>query len=164
MALRTYFGTAVTAAALWLVATQPAAADPLPGFDLDPVQLEARMDACMGYQVGEQEILLGWVNLRTGKLRHWRCSSLRHMILDVGPGRSAHDPYADVAGFMRCADKVVSDGFPRPATDSRYSDLHYQYVGTKQIAHAVVDDDTGDVATIYTEPVADDWANCAAAL
>ena len=31
----------------------PAAADPLPGFDLDPDQLAERMDSCMAYQVGD---------------------------------------------------------------------------------------------------------------
>ncbi len=42
-----------------LVPTSTAVADPLPGFDLDPVELGARMTACAAYEVGEQEILMG---------------------------------------------------------------------------------------------------------
>ena len=49
-----------------------ASGEPLPGFDLDPAQLQARMDACVSYQVGEQEVLMGWVKRRTGETRHWR--------------------------------------------------------------------------------------------
>jgi hypothetical protein len=140
----------------------PASADPVPPFDLDPIALEARMDACMAYQVGEQEILMGWQNFRTGDLRQWRCSSLRHMILDEGPGRPAHDPFIDVGSFIICADEVVSHGFPRPG-DAGYTVLNYQYNGTRSRAIAVVNDDTGDIATIYTT-TSNDWIGCAHSL
>ena len=114
----------------------PAAADPLPGFDLDPVQLEARMDACMAYAGGEQEILMGWINLRTGQRRQWRCSSLRHMMEDL-PRRRPHDPYVDVSSFIVCFDEVVSHGFPRPS-DPGYTNLIYQYDGARDRAIAAV--------------------------
>jgi hypothetical protein len=155
--------TLLTAVALVLLGPTAVAAraDPAPGFDLNPAELEARMNACMAYQVDEREILMAWWNLRSGEVRQWRCSSLRHMILDDhGRGLAPHDPYIDVIAFMRCADKVVSYGFPRPATDARYVQLHYQYNGTKAVAYAIVDDATGDVASIYTEK-SNDWAACA---
>jgi hypothetical protein len=51
-------GTRVLAAVVTALAVvglaRPAAADPLPPFDLDPVKLEARMDACLAYAVGER--------------------------------------------------------------------------------------------------------------
>ena len=138
----------------------PAAADPLPGFDLDPDQLTERMDSCLAYQVGEQEILMGWRNLRDGAERHWRCSSLRHMMLDDHGTGEAHDPYVDIVAFMRCADKVVSYGFPRPG-DPGKTVLHYQYNGTTKSALVVVNDATGDIVTMYTTNPGNDWVGCA---
>lgn len=44
-------------------AVTPASADPMPGFNFDANQLEASMDACMAYQVPEDYILMGWVNM-----------------------------------------------------------------------------------------------------
>jgi hypothetical protein len=138
-------------------------AEPLPGFDLDPAQLEARMDACISYQVGEREILMGWVNLRTGETRHWRCSSLRHMLFDDRGGLPPHDPYVNVADFMRCADKAVT-GFPDPRRrDGENVRYIYQYNGTKNQAIAVVNSRTSDVVTIYTT-VGNDWTMCANSL
>jgi hypothetical protein len=55
---------------------------------------------------------MGWRNLPE---RHWRCRSLRHMMFDDHGTGEAHDPYVDFVAFMRCADEVVSYGFPRPA-------------------------------------------------
>jgi hypothetical protein len=144
---------------LLLLGVGRAIADPLPGFDFDPEELRARMDACISYQVGEREILMGWVNIRTGDSRHWRCSSLRHMLFDVDD-RPAHDPYVNVADFMRCADKAVS-GFPdqrrRDGENLRYI---YQYNGTANQAIAVVNTATGDIVTIYTT-LNNDWTGCA---
>ena len=151
---------AVTAAFLIVAEIGPAAADPLPGYDLDPIQLEARMDACLAYQVGEQEMLMGWRSLRDGNERHWRCSSLRHMMVDDhGPG-GPHDPYVDTVAFMRCADKVVSYGFPRPGEPGN-TVLHYQYQGTDKSALVVVNDATDDIVTIYTTSPGNDWVGCA---
>jgi hypothetical protein len=149
---------AVAAAVLVAGLATPAAADPLPGFDLDPDQLAERMDACLAYQLGEQDVLMGWISYRTGETRHWRCSSLRHMWLDVDD-RKRHDPYVDVAAFMRCADKVVSYGFPRtrPSGEIR---LNYQYNGTKDLAYANVNPSTGDVISFYTR-IDNDWVGCA---
>jgi hypothetical protein len=138
----------------------PAEADPLPGFDLDPDQLAERMDTCLAYMAGEQEILMGWRNLRDGTERHWRCSSLRHMMLDDHGTGEAHDPYVDIVAFMRCADKVVSYGFPRRG-DPGNTVLHYQYNGTSKSALAVVNHVTGDVVTMYTTNPGNDWAGCA---
>lgn len=118
------------------------------------------MDACMSYQVGEQEILMGWVNLRTGDTRHWRCSSLRHMLLDDRGGLPPHDPYVNIADFMRCADKAVT-GFPDPRRrDGPNVRYVYQYNGTKNQAIGVVNSTTGDVVTIYTTE-GNDWTGCA---
>lgn len=154
----------VAAAALLttLISTSAAEADPLPGYNLDPAQLQARMDACMAYQLGEQDVLMGWWNFRDGAERHWRCSSLRHMMLD--PRRNGpHDPYVDIVAFMRCTDKVVSGGFPRPG-DPGNTVLNYQYNGTSKKALVVVNDATGDIVTIYTTNPGNDWVGCANAL
>ncbi len=137
----------------------PAAADPIPPFDLDPVKLEARMDACMAHAVGEQEVLMGWVSLRDGRHRQWRCSSLRHMFWD-DEDRERRDPFVDVAAFMRGTDKVVSYGFPRPGKGAGNTNLHYQYNGTRGHAYAIVNDDTGDIVSIYVNPD-NDWIGCA---
>lgn len=146
--------TAILGAAL----TQQASADPAPGFDFDPAKLKERMDACMEYRVGEQEILMGWVKVSDGDHRQWRCSSLRHMILDTDD-RGAHDPYVNIPDFIKCTDKVVSYGFPRPG-DPGNTQLIYQYNGTRNRATVVVNDTTGDIATIYTG-VPNDWTGCA---
>lgn len=138
--------------------TQSAGADPAPGFTFDPVALEEKMDACMAYEVGPQEVLMGWVNVRTGETRHWRCSSLRHMLLH-DQDRPAHDPYVNIPDFMTCTDKVVSYGFPR-AGDPGNTQLIYQYNGTSNRATVVVNDSTGDIVTIYTSQ-SNDWTGCA---
>ena len=83
-------------------------AAPLPGFDFDPSQLTARMDGCLAFQMNKDDILMGWVKLSTGERRTWRCSSLRHMLRCDGSGDVAHDPFVNVADFMRCTDRVVS--------------------------------------------------------
>ncbi|SDP95963.1 hypothetical protein SAMN04487905_1192 [Actinopolyspora xinjiangensis] len=72
--------------------------------------------------------------------------------------RPAHDPYVDVYSFMHCADRVVSYGFPRPGDpgNTRYI---VQYHGTDRRGDVVVNDATGDIATIYTEPN-NDWREC----
>lgn len=89
-------------AILGVTSGQSVSADPAPGFEFDPAKLEAKMDACMEYQSGEQDILMGWANISTGDIRQWRCSSLRHMLLDIDD-RPAHDPYVNIPDFMRCA-------------------------------------------------------------
>lgn len=139
------------------IAAPSAAADPLPGFDLSAEKLRERMDDCLAYSIGERDILMGWLHARTGEGRQWRCSSLRHMMLD---GRVAHDPYTDVAGFMRCVDRVVSYGFVRDASNAAYRQHIFQYHGTKRRAHVVFDENNGDIVTIYTKPD-NDWAECA---
>lgn len=149
---------AAAVALLGVVTGQPASADPAPGHDFDPAKLEAKMDACMEYRVGEQEILMGWINVRNGDIRQWRCSSLRHMLLDTD-NRPAHDPYVNIPDFMRCTDKVVSYGFPRPG-DPGNTRLIYQYNGTSNQAYVIVNDVTGDIASIYTS-VSNDWTGCA---
>ena len=102
-----------------------ASADPLPGYDLDPAELERRMDTCMAMAMPANEIIMGWVSFRTGARRQWRCSSLRHMILDVHDRDegNAHDPWADIPNFMRCVDEVVSYGFPRRASKPEHTML-----------------------------------------
>ena len=48
------------------VAAAPiATADPMPGFSFDSAELQRRMDSCMEYQIGPNEILMGWLNVRT---------------------------------------------------------------------------------------------------
>jgi len=83
----------VVAAIALLLLPVEASADPAPGFEFDARKLEAHMDACMEYRVGPDEILMGWMNFRSGDRRHWRCSSLRHMLLD-DEDRPAHTPMA----------------------------------------------------------------------
>lgn len=135
-------------------------ADPVPGFDLDPVQLEQRMQRCVSYAVPENEVLMAWVNMRTGDTRTWRCSSLRHMVFD-DLDRPAHDPFLDVPNFMRCVDRVVSYGFPtKPnANGNRLYKLNQMTPGE---ANVVVNEATGDIATIYVERGT--WAQCASQL
>ncbi|MGH4026566.1 MAG: hypothetical protein ACRDRV_18480 [Pseudonocardiaceae bacterium] len=157
IALKSAFAAAAVAL-LGVVSGQPAGADPAPGYDFDPAKLEAKMDACMEYRVGEQEILIGWMNVRNGDVRQWRCSSLRHMLLDTDD-RPPHDPYVNIPDFIRCADKVVSYGFPRPG-DPGNTRLIYQYNGTSNQAYVIVNDVTGDIASIYTS-VSNDWTGCA---
>lgn len=70
-----FASTVVVVASLALDLPKTAAADPLPGFDLDPAELGARMTACVAYEVGEQEILMGWVNLRTRTSSDWPLGS-----------------------------------------------------------------------------------------
>ena len=73
---------------------------------------------------------------------------------------NVHDPYVDISAFMHCTDRVVSYGFPRPATPGN-TVLIMQYHGTKRRAEVVVNDATGDIATIYTVNAENDWAECA---
>jgi hypothetical protein len=141
-----------------LAAAAPARADPIPGFDLDPAALEQRMHDCLGYVVDDKFLLMGWVNLQSGQQRRWYCSSLRHMYIRAGGG-TVHDPFVDVDGFMRCVDRVVSHGFPRPG-DPGNTRLIYQYLGVERQAVVVVNDATGDIASMWTTP-ADDWTTCA---
>ena len=127
------------AAGVTVAAGPVADADPAPGFDFDPGKLIQRMDACLAREVGPDELLMGWVNVRTGDTRQWRCSSLRHTMEDQRPS-GPHDPYVDVLGFMRCADRVVSYGFPRAASDPKYTRYILQYEGTKKRGN-VLDND-----------------------
>lgn len=150
----------MAAAAVLVTVAQPAAADPLPGFEFDPVALEQRMDACLSYESPPNAILMGWVNLRTAQQRIWRCSSLRHMMRHDDPDREVHDPYVDIPNFMRCADEVISYGFPRKSRAPGNIALIKQYNGTSSQAIVAINELTGDIATIYTEPAADDWAGC----
>lgn len=143
-----------------LVTSGPAAhADPAPGFDFDPVKLETRMNDCLEYAVGDGFVLMGWVNPSTGESRQWRCSSLKHMMWDPRPS-GPHDPFVDVNGFMHCADRVVSYGFPRPGNQPGNTRYITQYRGTQRTGNVVVNDATGDIATIYTVPN-NDWGECA---
>jgi len=59
-----------------------------------------------------------------------------------------------------CTDRVVSYGFPRAASDPKYTRYILQYEGTKKRGNVLVNDANGDIATIYTEPN-DDWGKCA---
>lgn len=158
---RAFKALITSAAAATLVAsTAPVAtADPAPGFEFDPVALETRMTDCLEYAVDNTFVLMGWVNVRTGETRQWRCSSLKHMMWDERPGE-AHDPFVDVNGFMRCADRVVSYGFPRDAQDPKYTRYILQYQGTARRGNVVVNPVNGDIASIYTEPN-NDWGGCA---
>lgn len=148
------------------MAAGPAWADPLPGFAFDPVLLEQRMDACVEYRVPEAEVLMGWVSLRDGAQRQWRCSSLRHMLLDADdrPDGQRHDPYVNVADFMRCVDTVIIGGFPRAGDRPEYTKLIKQYNGTDSQAIVVINHLTGDVVTVYTAPRDNEWSACANAL
>lgn len=153
-------GVAAVMTTLILIVTAqlPAAADPMPGFDLDPAKLEERMDGCLTGVVDNKFLLMGWVNLRSGEQRRWRCSSLKHMMVRSDDG-ATHDPFVDVSSFMICVDRTVSYGFPRRGTGSGNTRLIYQYVGTARTASVVVDA-SGEIVTIYTDP-ADDWTTCA---
>ena len=143
-----------------------AVADPLPGFDFDPDRLAERMDSCLDFRSAKEDVLMGWVKLSTGERRTWRCSSLRHMMRYDGSPGQAHDPSVDVADFMRCVDEVVSYGFPRPGGTKNPGNITLikQYNGTSSRAIVAVNESTGDIATIYTEPRPDDWTGCAHAL
>ncbi|MBQ6644226.1 MAG: hypothetical protein IJH84_24790 [Saccharopolyspora sp.] len=142
-----------------VTATPAADADPAPGFQFDPAALQARMDDCLEYAVDDSFELMGWVNVSTGESRHWRCSSLKHMMWDERPS-GPHDPYVNVGDFMRCADRVVSYGFPRPATNPAYTRYILQYRGTERTGNVVVDPRTSDIASIYTS-LENDWTECA---
>ena len=157
-ALATLFFTLMTLIALAVQAPQ-AVADPLPGFDLSPATLQQRMDDCLAGIVDDKFVLMGWVNLQTGQQRRWRCSSLKHMYVRSGGG-TVHDPFSDVVGFMKCLDRIISHGFPRPG-DPGNTRVIYQYRGTAQQAVVVVNDASGDVVTAWTTPAADDWTTCA---
>lgn len=50
------------------------------------------------------------------------------------------------------------------AKNPRNIDLIKQYDGTRSRAIVAVNESTGDIATIYTEPRPDDWSGCANAL
>jgi hypothetical protein len=104
-----------------------ARADPLPGYDLDPVKLEQRMDDCLAGDVDDKYLLMGWINLRSGEQNRWYCWSLKHMYLRAAGG-SVHDPFVDVGAFMRCADRTVSYGAPHQG-DPGNKNLIYQYLG-----------------------------------
>jgi hypothetical protein len=136
----------------------------VPGFDLDPVKLTERMDECLAFTGPKDAVLMAWINLRTGEQRTWRCTSLRHMMRYDGSDGVPHDPHVNVADFMRCVDEVVSYGFPRPSKDPGNLDLIKQYNGTSSRAIVAVNEVTGDIATIYTQPQVDDWTGCASAL
>jgi hypothetical protein len=164
---RSWFGGAVAVGVLASgLAGAPgvARADPVPGFDLDPVKLTARMDECLAFTSPKDAVLMAWINLRTGEQRTWRCTSLRHMLRVDGSDGVPHDPFVNVADFMRCVDHVVSFGFPRPSKDPGKIDLIRQYRGTSSRAIVAVNEFTGDIATIYTQPEIDDWTSCATAL
>jgi len=123
------------------------------------------MDDCLSFRNAKDEILIGWVRLSTGERRTWRCSSLRHEALRRSAGE-AHDPAVNVADFMRCTDRVVSYGFPRPGGAGNPGNIALvkQYNGTSSRAIVAVNEATGDIATIYTESEVDDWTGCAHAL
>jgi hypothetical protein len=65
---------------------------------------------------------------------------------------------------MRCVDQVISYGFPRPSKNPGNISLIKRYNGTGSRAIVAVNQSTGDVATMYTEPRPDDWVGCANAL
>lgn len=142
-----------------LLSAGVAGADPLPGYSLDPAQLEGKMQRCVSYESPEDAVLMAWINFSDGARRTWRCSSLRHMLFD-DVERTPHDPFVDVPKFMSCVDRVVSYGFPRPA-DVGKTRYIYQYNGTADTARVVVNDSNGDIVTIYTTKP-NDWAGCAA--
>jgi hypothetical protein len=162
---RSTLGWAVALGIVAIVFAPGAAqADPVPGFDLDPVKLTARMDECLAFTGPRDAVLMAWINLRTGEERTWRCTSLRHMMRADGSDGVPHDPFVNVADFLRCVDHVVSYGFPRPSKDPGNIDLIKQYRGTSSRAIVAVNESTGDIATIYTQPEIDDWTGCATAL
>jgi|tagenome__1003787_1003787.scaffolds.fasta_scaffold19858001_2 hypothetical protein len=158
-------GGLIAAVAAAVAIPAPASADPLPGFEFDPVALEQRMDDCLALQSPPDAVLMAWINLRTAQQRTWRCSSLRHMMRYDGSDGPPHDPSVNLPDFMRCVDEVVSFGFPRknPLVPSNVA-LIKQYNGTSSTAIVAINDLTGDIATIYTLPRADDWTGCAEAL
>jgi hypothetical protein len=158
-------GGLIAAVAAAVAIPAPASADPLPGFEFDPVALEQRMDDCLALQSPPDAVLMAWINLRTGQQRTWRCSSLRHMMRYDGSDGPPHDPSVNLLDFMRCVDEVVSFGFPRknPLVPSNVA-LIKQYNGTGSTAIVAINDLTGDIATIYTLPRPDDWTGCAEAL
>lgn len=77
------------------------------------------------------------------------------------PTDTAHNPYADPEGFMYCVDRIVSTGFPRPASDPGNTRWIKQYRGTSTTANVIVNDSTDDIVTVYTSPEKDDWGACA---
>lgn len=157
---------AASAVAFTLVVAPPVSGEPIPGTTIDPDELRNRMDRCIEYAVPESELLIGWVNFWSGEVRNWRCSSLRHMLFDdeLRNPPVRHDPYVNIPDFVRCAEKAVR-GFPRPASKAGYTNYIYQYSGvTSGRTYMTVNDVTGDVATIYTDPLSNDWTTCATAL
>ena len=143
----------------------PARAAPEPGRSFDAVRLTSLMEECLSYRVGRDEILMGWRKEGTGEVRHWRCSSLRHMFRQDGSSGPIHDPFVDVPAFMRCVDRVVGYGFPRRLVKHPNNiTLIKQYNGTSSRAIVAANELTGDIVTVYTEPRADDWSGCAHAL
>ncbi len=80
------------------------------------------------------------------------------MLEDERPS-GPHDPFIDVDGFMRCADRVVSYGFPRQGDDGNTRYIT-QYHGTSRQGNVIVNDATSDIASIYTVPN-NDWHECA---
>lgn len=148
----------VVVCALTLQSESPAGADPLPGYDLDPVVFEQRIHDCLAGVVDDKFLIMGWINLTSGAQHRWYCSSVKHMYFRASVG-SVHDPLVDPQGFMTCVDRTVSYGFPRRGEPGN-TVLNYQYMGTSRIARVVINDATGDVATAYTDPP-DDWSTCA---
>jgi hypothetical protein len=158
-------GGLIAAVAAAVAIPAPASADPLPGFEFDPVALEQRMDDCLVMQSAPDAVLMAWISLRTAQQRTWRCRSLRHMMRYDGSEGPPHDPRVNLPDFMRCVDEVVSYGFPRPNPGAPQNvALIKQYDGTGSEAIVAINDLTGDIVTIYTAPRADDWTGCAQAL
>lgn len=158
--LARWVATAGVTAVLLASGSQAACAEPMPGYDLDPAKLAQQMDECLSYQMGENTILLGWMSFRDGRQRQWRCGSLRHMMRHDDPERQPHDPFSNVEDFMKCMDKVVSYGFPEPGNRPENTVMIYQYNGTSSRAIVAMNSASGDIATFYTEPRADDWSGC----
>lgn len=88
MGVDAFIGAVVAAVAI----PAPASADPVPGFDFDPVTLEQRMDDCLALQSPPDAVLMAWINVRTAQQRTWGCSSLRHMMRYDGSDGPPHDP------------------------------------------------------------------------
>ncbi len=145
-----------------MVGTDVAAADPLPGFDLDPVQLAAPMDDCLSFRSGKDEILMGWVRLSTGERRTWRCSSLRHMMRYDGSAGEAHDPYVDVAdlrGAPPGSSVTVSRG--PVAARTRQCRTHQAVQRNRQSGNRRCERGHRGHRNDLHEPQPDDWTGCA---
>ncbi len=60
-----------------------------------------------------------------------------------------------------CAVRTRSSAtVPRTGKGAGNTNLHYQYNGTRGHAYAIVNDDTGDIVSIYVNPD-NDWIGCA---